>query len=71
MAIVHLLRIIFALSTIFFTLFWNQSSNRVVSRAAELGIFSSYPDAKSFLNRATLLSIIGFLTCLALESILR
>ncbi len=68
MAIVHLLRIIFALSTIFFTLFWNQSNNRFASQTSELGMFSNYPQAKNFLNSATLWSILGFLACLIIEN---
>ena len=66
--IVHFLRIVFAFSTIFFTLIWNRSGNRFASRAAELKLFSSYPDAKNFLNRGTLLSVVGFLISLTVEN---
>jgi len=67
-------RIIFALLTIIFTIIWtknNHGFNRFASRAAEKRIFTSYPEAKSFLNSSTLWSIIGFLSFLALETRLK
>ena len=49
MSVLQILRLLFAFLTIFFTLFWNQSNNRFASQTSELGMFSNYPQAKSFL----------------------
>ena len=68
MSVFQILRLLFAFLTIFFTLFWNQSNNRFASQTSEIGMFSNYPRAKSFLNSATLWSILGFLLCLILEN---
>nr|YP_009646457.1 hypothetical chloroplast RF47 [Chloropicon maureeniae]QBX98233.1 hypothetical chloroplast RF47 [Chloropicon maureeniae] len=68
MSFFGILRLVFALTTIFFTLFWNQSNNRFASQASEMGMFSNYPQAKGFLNSVTLWSILGFLICLIIEN---
>nr|YP_009646105.1 hypothetical chloroplast RF47 [Chloropicon sieburthii]QBX97674.1 hypothetical chloroplast RF47 [Chloropicon sieburthii] len=68
MSVFQILRLLFAFLTIFFTLFWNQSNNRFASQTSELGMFSNYPQAKNFLNSATLWSILGFLACLIIEN---
>ena len=69
MSVFQVLRLLFAFLTIFFTLFWNQSNNRFASQTSELGMFSNYPQAKNFLNSATLWSILGFSSNLALYDI--